>query len=151
MDTIQSTIAELHSCYERLHGEKIPISHLRERAWFRWAKAGLTVDDLRRWYYSIQIQQKKGGLAKLTFRCLIGTGEDDSDGVFERAEENCLELRRLARGAVVETGRTSILRQTGRTETRAQDTAKPISQVIARVVSREALESFKRANKELNL
>lgn len=124
----QLKVAELHACYQRMTGIQISIIQ-REYAWHEWLNRGLDVDDLRRWINEVKAKVSRGQLDRrsLFFTNLISN--------LDRAEENCLELRRLARGAVVETGRTSILRQTGRTETRTQDTAKPISQVIARVVS----------------
>lgn len=136
----QLKIAELHGIYQRMTGIQISIIQ-REYAWAEWLNRGLDVEDLRRWIFEIKTKVSRGQLDRrsLFFTNLISN--------LDRAEENCLELRRLMRGHVPDTDKDSVLRSAGMAKAKDTDSVKTVSEVLRQIIPNP--EAAAKAFKEL--
>jgi len=115
MDRAQQ-ITELHAEYVRLTGFKISLPG-REWCWFEWLKRDLTAADLRLLVADTRTKIARGELtsASLQYRNLIGQ--------VDYAEEKIAELRARRRvGPPTDPAKASVLRQTGRSDSREQKT-----------------------------
>ncbi len=146
--TKQSTRESLHRLYQEMTGLTVSFIQ-REFAWAEWMNRGLDADDLRRWINEVRQRINKGQLdwRSLQFTNLISN--------MDRAEENCIELRRRMKGRIPDTNRASVLRSANRPEVAAPQEAKPIAAVLKMVESpakfEQAMMKFKEENRRLGL
>lgn len=139
----------LHTLYQQMTG--YTVSYIgRHFAWADWLRRGLTVGDLRNWLNELKFRVQKGQLdhRSLTFTNAISN--------MDRAEENCIELRRRMRGRVPDTNRESVLRSANRPTVAVVSEAKPIAELIQKVTDspdkfQQAMMRFKEENRRLGL
>ena len=138
---------KLHTCYQQMTGNTVSFIG-RHFVWADFIRRGLTIDDLKRWLNDLKYRVQKGQLDHTSLRF------SNAISNLERCEEGCVELRRRARGTVVDTDKSSVLRTTGRTETTNTDSTRTIADIIPKVASdpeaaRRAFEDLQRLRQSL--